>query len=128
MRFISTEINNYVLGQKDNKVNIVFTNTIEQDEEPLPAPTGFDSRHTPFILLLVFGAMLLTLSGFGIIRSRKRTPETEPAKNRVQSHHIWVKYTPPRGRGAPPSAPPCPRAALWAQMQGSTEKRGDPKA
>ena len=117
----STEGRSATVNITENKT-LAFTNAI--DNTAVQAPTGLSTRHTPFLLLLAFGAIFLTLGGIGIVRSRKRTTETEPAENRVQSRTERVEYNMPQGRGAPPSAPPCPRADFWAQSQGSTGKRG----
>ena len=86
------------------------------------APTGLTSRHTPYVLILALGILVLTLSGIGIIRKKKRLPDSGPAKAKVQSHKQWVEYRTPLVREAPPPAPRCPRAELWREPSG---KRGD---
>ncbi len=113
-------VEDILLENDDSNVNIAFTNTLHA-----VAPTAFTSRHSPFVLLMIFGILSMTIGGIGFARKKKRLPDTGPAKAKVQSRKQRVE-TPPRPRGAPPSAPPCPRAGLWASPSGSTGKRGDP--
>ena len=120
------ETNNYDPDNMNNSLTIVFTNTAEQEEEELPAPTGFTSRYTPFILMMAFGLLFLTIGAAGLIGKKKRLPDKGSTKTRVQSHKQWVEYRTPLVRGAPPSAPPCLRANLWMHTKGSPGKRGDP--
>lgn len=110
-------LTNEYTGDESNSLTVVFTN-----EAPIVAPTAYTSRHTPYVLILALGILALTLSGIGIIRKKKRLPDSEPAKATVQSHKQWVEYRTPIVRGAPPPAPRCPRAELW---RGTPGKRGD---
>ncbi len=106
-------------------VYIDYTNT--NNDVPLPAPTGLKNNRTPYLLMMLLGILMLAgLGGAGIVRRKKRLPDTGPVKARIQTHKQWVEYRTPLVRGAPPSAPPCPRAGLGAKPSGSTGKRGDP--
>ena len=122
------------MGTKTNRINSPVINPYAEGETcdvvvhfrnegpNYAAPTGLTSRHTPFILIMVFGILILTFGGIGIIRKKKRLPDSGPAKAKVQSHKQWVEYRTPLVRGAPPPAPRCPRAELW---RGPSGKRGD---
>ena len=116
------QINEFSSGE-ENGLTVIFTNTGELENEPIPAPTGVDSHKAPFVLLMVFGILCLALGGIGLSRAKKRPADTGTSKARVQSHEPWVEI-PPRTRGASPSAPPCPRADLWVRSNGSPGKRG----
>ena len=119
------QINEFSSGE-ENGLTVIFTNTGELENEPIPAPTGFDSRKMPFVLMMVFGLLFLIIGGAGFVRKKKRLPDTGSVKKKVQSHKQWVEYRTPPVRGAPPSAPPCPRSNLLIQTTGSLGKRGDP--
>ena len=88
--FGGTPENDFVNGQS-NSLRIVFTNV----KMPYVAPTAFTSRHTPFILMLIIGILVLTLSGVGIVRAKKRLPDSRPAKVTVHPHRQWVEYRTP---------------------------------
>ena len=67
-------------------------------------------KKTGWIRTLTVLLMMTVLGEAGLVRRKKRLPDTGPAKAKVQSHRQWVEYRTPLVRGAPPSAPHCPRA------------------
>ena len=69
--FGGTPENDFVNGQS-NSLRIVFTNVMR----PIVAPTGYTSRRTPYILLMLIG-LILALAGTGIFRKRSKEDDTE---------------------------------------------------
>ena len=70
------DVNGYAENDDPNSLTVIFTNT--GSEQPLPAPTSYTSRHTPWLLLLLFGLILLC-GGIGIRGERNQEKaEEEP--------------------------------------------------
>ena len=74
------------------------TNTKSQ-EEIIVAPTGINTRHTPFLLLLLFGLMLL-IGGVGVMK--KRAPEDLQAETTaISATSTEHNNRPPEMKSAP---------------------------
>ena len=111
------------------------------NDMPAVAPTGFSTRHTPYLLLLLFGLMLLI--GGGVVMKRRRgddpddgftvtinpTPlntspqptypmnSTTDTKDNIRRNSVWVEetHTSPQMRRTEIS---CPQAKLWMNSGG----------
>lgn len=137
----ATQITNgFEVDTFTSNINVEFTNTCRIEDVPI-APTDYGSRHMPFYLMLILGAVLLVLGGGWKIKAGKagtadnreekaiyRTGLTTETENHVRwRNSLWVnnKGDPPSPRadtGGPPgyvpkanALPPCPRAALWTK-------------
>ena len=86
--------NGYEPGEAS--LNVLFKNT--SDQTAIVAPTGYYNRHTPYLLLMIFGFLLLmTIGSMGIIKRKKPAIDD------------------PGGTGAPPisnTGPPGGEAAV----------------
>lgn len=124
---------------------------INEISEAIVAPTGFASRHTPFLLLLLFSGVLLILIGGWKIKPREEGLTKQNRKEQVKAatglisetenhvrwrNSLWVNHKgDPPGPGTDTGGPPgstkieclvsLPQAALWAK---GPPGRGDPKA
>ena len=109
----------------DNTISIILadsttvnvTNTL-----PYVAPTGVKSRHTPYVLLMIFGILILTLGGFGIVRAWKCRVTDMPGESMALSHDSWIGDKKPLGSEVPQAETPCSGKNTWSE---SFRKRGD---
>ncbi len=122
--------NDYVNGES-NSLRIVFTNVMK----PIVAPTGYTSRRTPYILLMLAGLLLTMAAGAGIFRkhSKEEDPEGNPS-----CYTSTAGNGPPgarKGRGAPDRKPDnrdtgpkiLKQTKVRVKERGSPGPRGNPE-
>ncbi len=78
-----------------------FVNTFESQE--VIAPTNFSTRHSPWILMLLFGLMLL-IGGMGVIRRRGRGNDPDdsgPAACFIRKEGTCLRHSEPNRHSVP---------------------------
>lgn len=119
------EINNFVTGEKENRVEIEFFNRTNINV----APTGFNSRHLPFFLMMATGLLIMIL--LGCMRMRRRRT-VEPDEEKMPPANTDIAGTGPPGgennRNALQKEPAFPDTGQMIRMEKNSKIRKKEKS